>query len=136
MNNPPGFIVSGDRLIVAVIIFLAVLTGWPLFIPEPAGDKRVMIVGTAGELFSLPFSELAGKGRFTREFIGDAGLLVFEFDPDKGVRVTATACPDKICLRTSYIKGLKQTIVCLPGRIYATIKDSRTESGEPDAILR
>jgi len=40
---------------------------------------------------------------------------------DGRVRVTHSACPDKICIYTSWIHRPNQTIVCLPNRVVVKI---------------
>ncbi len=123
-----------DFYLLVFICFLAV-TGYFIFATGAENTGRIVIAGENGEIYSISFEELEKTGRFSKEFTSAAGPIIFTFAPGEGVHVEKALCPDKICLGSPPINKNGQTIACVPGRIYATVKTA-AERGEPDAVIR
>jgi hypothetical protein len=135
MKKANGFISKNDFYIAGLIALLSLLSFLPVLANGGEPGARAVIASQGAELFSLDLSQFRRQGSFTKSFYGAAGPMTFEFAPEKGIRVAAASCPDKICMHMSYINKPRQIIVCLPGKIYATIEPSGA-AGELDAILR
>ncbi len=117
------------------ILLLAAGTAIPLLLNNDVQNKQIVIANQTGEIYAISFTELAKTGRFTKTFDSAVGPITFEFSPEQGVRVTEAFCPDKICLHSNPINQAKQTIACLPGKIFATIK-AASQQEQLDAIIR
>lgn len=55
-----------------------------------------------------------------REVEGVNGKTIIEIR-DQGVRVTSSACPDKLCVHWGRINKPGEMLVCLPNRVVVTI---------------
>ncbi len=63
---------------------------------------------------------------------GSHGHLTVEIK-DRGVRVTDSSCPNKLCQRQGWVRA--GAIICIPGRISVTVGGSEKSKGvTPDAI--
>lgn len=56
------------------------------------------------------------------EVKGVLGVSIFEYVKGKGVRMIASPCPDKICIKQGFIKRLGESIVCLPNRVIISLE--------------
>lgn len=65
------------------------------------------------------------------EVEGVNGLTEVEIK-DGRVRVTHSACPDKICIYTSWVQRPNQTIVCLPNRVVVKVASEARQDRDID----
>jgi hypothetical protein len=135
MKKTNGFINKNDFFIAGFIILLAFFVFLLDFGGRETGVGRLVIAGEGGDFFWADIARLQRQKGFTKTFVGATGPITFKFDPAKGVCVLSASCPDKICMRMSYINAPPQMIVCLPGKIYAAVEPGEARGGL-DAILR
>ncbi|MEN2984045.1 MAG: NusG domain II-containing protein [Dictyoglomaceae bacterium] len=62
-----------------------------------------------------------------REFLvnGILGKSYFEYDPQKGIKMISSPCPDKICIKQGWINKIGETIVCLPNRVVLRLESRK-----------
>lgn len=67
--------------------------------------------------------------------IGEAPGMEFEVR-DSRIAAVHSDCPDKICVKSGFIKHAGQKIVCLPNRVVVSIDAASGGLDEPDAVAR
>lgn len=102
-----------DALFFAALVSLAALL-FLLFSLAPRGTAAVVERG--GEVLAVQeLPQLSGPKELAVE--GDGGVsLTVTFYPD-GAAVTASGCPDQVCVRTGKITRTGETAVCLPAGV-------------------
>lgn len=125
----------------------------PFFSHLTRGDK--ILIGTliACALLSLPLTRAMTKaGRFVQietdgqvfrvvdlaadqiiEVPGPLGVTVVEIR-DKAVLITASPCPEKICIRSGRMRVTGQLLACLPNKV--VIRLIGDDEQEYDAVTR
>jgi hypothetical protein len=61
---------------------------------------------------------------------GPLGVSVIKIEGG-GVFMFSSPCPGKVCINTGEIRYAGEGIVCIPNKVYAVIRDGKTQ---PDAI--
>ena len=118
---------KNDILLIAALLLLALAAYGVLRLTKaPGGEAVVTVDGT--ELAVLPLSEdtvlAVGEGQGFRNVVEVA---------QGRVRVAEADCPDRLCVRQSWISREGESIVCLPHKLVVTVRGG--EAG-PDAIAR
>lgn len=55
---------------------------------------------------------------------------------DNGVEMLHANCPDKVCVRTGFVKKTGESIVCLPHRVNIKIVSDNKDKKEHDVIVK
>nr|WP_307759933.1 NusG domain II-containing protein [uncultured Peptostreptococcus sp.] len=55
---------------------------------------------------------------------------------DNGVEMLHANCPDKVCVRTGFVKKTGEGIVCLPHRVNIKIVSDNKDKKEHDVIVK
>ncbi len=101
---------QGDRLMIVAVALLAVLA-WPVTYLAASGRSDVVVVtGPHGR------SEIPLEGPSTVDVEGAGGPVTVVIQ-DGEVRVAASTCPDKLCVRQGVISGPGEAIVCVPNGV-------------------
>lgn len=115
-----------DYILGAVLIAASVV--W-LVVPSAAGrgPLRARLVHDGRVVAELPLDKPA-----KRSFDFEAGEIAVEVTPGRGIHISETHCPNKICMHEGWIDRPGETIACLPNRFLVEI-----EGGEPeyDAVV-
>lgn len=53
---------------------------------------------------------------------------------DKGAKIIDASCPDKVCVKSGFIKDSNEKIVCIPNKVIIKIKKIKTTNNKEDAI--
>jgi hypothetical protein len=100
----------GDRLVVVMVALLAVLA-WPATLLAAAGRAdTVVVTGPSGT------SRLALRPDRTVEVDGLHGPVSVEIRGG-AVRVTASPCPDQLCVHQGAVSRLGSAVVCVPSGV-------------------
>ncbi|MCF6096588.1 NusG domain II-containing protein [Thermovorax subterraneus] len=122
---------KGDKILIATVILVAfvIFTGFQIY--GFTGGKTYAVIEINGKEYQKislgkdgPKMQLKVAG-----FIGD---VVLEIDRDK-VRVVASDCPDKDCVRQGWVSKPGQTLVCLPNRVVVKIQNTES-TNEVDGV--
>ncbi|PMQ02358.1 MAG: hypothetical protein CBR30_01515 [Dictyoglomus sp. NZ13-RE01] len=109
------FIVLFSILIIAFIIWVYFYTsGQAFYLVVEVNNKEVMRINLA---------KIQEKKVFSVEGVIDKSY--FEYDPKYGVRMIASPCPDKLCVKQGWIKKVGESIVCLPNRVVLRLEGKR-----------
>ena len=105
----------GDLVALSVTL-LVILLAFFLFSPSEQGDT--VYIYADGTLHDTVRLRTAPKDPCTvRTERGEITLLFSE----DGVEVTASACPDRVCMRTGKISRVGESIVCAPLGVCITL---------------
>jgi hypothetical protein len=124
-NDGRKVLKKSDITVSAVIILLAAVC----FFALKSGKGAQAVISAGGEeVKTIP---LENYGIY---YIDEADI---EFTVDeKGICVSHSDCPDKICEKTGYIHSKGQSIVCLPNRVSVRItSDKEDTESNIDIIL-
>lgn len=107
-----------DKLLVIVVLIVAV-TG--LFISRSVQDAReniYAVIVVDGEEYKKINLKDAVPGEFTVRT--QWGNNTIEIGKNK-IRMKASSCPDKLCVKQGWLSRPNQMSVCLPNRVYIKI---------------
>ncbi|MBC8535096.1 NusG domain II-containing protein [Feifania hominis] len=112
-------------IIVAVLSLAGALFFLPRLWQRPGGEAVVEVGGEVVERIALdgPDGEIevsAGELHFVLERRGGA-VAMREID-----------CPDRVCMRTGFVRDTGESIVCLPNRVIVRVEGARV--GEVDIV--
>ncbi|MCX5790844.1 MAG: NusG domain II-containing protein, partial [Elusimicrobia bacterium] len=92
-----------------------------------AGAASAAVVRHGGEVVArLPLDRPGA-----RTFCFEAGRITVEVVPGKGVCISESNCPEKICVHAGWISRPGETIACLPNKLLVEIEG---ENQEYDAV--
>lgn len=117
-----------DYVLCAGILAASVL--WLAF-PAGAGggDPSAAVVRHGGEVLEvLPLDRPA-----RRVLALEGGSMTVEVEPGKGVRISESSCPAKVCVHHGWARKTAETIVCLPNKLLVEIEGGESEY---DAVIR
>ena len=116
-----------DAILGGVLICVSVL--W-LIMPTRAGVQA----GASAVIYhgGRVVAELPLDGQTSRSFSFEAGTVSVETVPGRGVRISESDCPAKVCIHSGWISGPGETIACLPNKLLVEIKG---ENQEYDAVI-
>ncbi len=131
-NNSPvpasaenGRKIKNDVIFIAVVLFLAALAAFALFIFRSEGEYVTVTVN--GELFG---EYSLSEDRTVEIKQGERyNLLIIE---DGYARVESASCPDGICSSHRPVKHDGESIICLPNKVVIEVSSSSDE--QPDII--
>ncbi|MFS0727683.1 NusG domain II-containing protein [Paenibacillus sp. 1P07SE] len=122
---------QGDKWLLAVLLIVGVWMSFQLFGGEVAEAAAVRIE-VDGKLFAT--MEVTGAVQFI-EIPTARGHNVLEVS-SAGVKMIEADCPDKLCLAMKRIHNQRETIVCLPNRVFVEMVDSLDGGGGVDAVVK
>jgi hypothetical protein len=120
--RPQDYILSG-ALLLASLLWLSAPSG-------AGGAAPASAVLSAG---GRPLAELPLDRPARRAFSLARGRLTVEVEPGKGVRISESDCPAKVCLHHGWAGHTGETIVCVPNELVVEIEG---EESEYDAVIR
>ncbi len=108
------------------LLLLCALVFW-IFSRLPGGTEAI-VERDGQELFRRKLSRLSAPE--TVQIEGENGIaLTVVFYPD-GAAVTASQCPDKICVHTGKLTKAGETAICLPAKVVLRLEGlSKTDAG-------
>lgn len=120
--RPQDYVLSG-ALLLASLFWLSAPSG-------AGGAAPASAVLSAGgrRLAELPLDRPA-----RRVFSLAHGRLAVEVAPGKGIRISESDCPAKVCLHHGWAAHTGETIVCVPNELLVEIEG---EESEYDAVIR
>jgi len=117
-----------DYVLCAAVLFLSVF--W-LTVPTGAAGAAPSsaVLRHGGRVLArLPLDRAA-----RRVFSLASGLITVEVAPGKGVRISESNCPAKVCVHHGWAHAAGETIACIPNRLLVEIEGERSEY---DAVIR
>ena len=115
-------IILGAVLICASVLWLILPTG-----AGAEGASAAVVYHDGRAVAELPLDR-----RGSRSFSFKSGTISVEAVPGRGVRISQSNCPAKVCVHTGWIKKPGETIACLPNKLLVEIKG---EKQEYDAVI-
>lgn len=123
---------KGDRWLFWLIVGISLsLLAWQIW-PSSSSDRQVQVWRDGELLFSFALVEAATRTEQVRVAGGVATIEMV----GGAVRLAPTDsyyCPERICLRTGWIKQPGESIICVPNKLVVRIKG--LEDGI-DAVIR
>lgn len=121
-----------DVLIALIVLAIAGALGASQLMPkETAKDAYISVQIDGREVEQIPMIEENYETIHTYRAHGGINRLVLT---ERGCRMVESDCPDGVCLRMAPIKSTGEMIVCLPHRLVAEVKDSKTP--DMDVLLK
>jgi hypothetical protein len=105
----------GDKALIVILLLLGV--AGLFLIRSIVSPADVAVVETDGR----PFCRLDLSVDTRRAIPGPLGETVIEVR-DRRIRIAASPCPHKVCVRTGWIGRSGRMIVCLPNRVVVRIE--------------
>ncbi len=106
-----------------IIVFSLFLFGIILLIFQEKSSLLLYLIVEVNnkEVLRVNLKSLKSKREFPVE--GSLGKSHFEYNPEKGIRMISSPCPDKICIKQGWINKKGESIVCLPNRVVLRLED-------------
>lgn len=123
---------KGD--IIVIILIICSIAGIFLFSNRKisANSKYIRVTVDGKEVQKIHIDgKLKGK---TIKIDTDHGYNLLELT-EKGIKISESDCPDKICIHMGEITEAGDMIVCLPHKLIVEIK-SDNENSELDAVIK
>ena len=117
---------KGDLLI---FLLIALVGGWLILLPKWwSASGALAEVSVDGEIVA----QIPLLGKDETILIEENGVSFTLARKDNAIAMKRIDCPDRICIRTGYIKTQGEMIVCLPNRVSILVVDDK--EGEVDLI--
>lgn len=117
-----------DWLLAAAVLASSAL--WLLPATGKAGGGGGLVrVTRGGEVLA----ELPLDRRERRSFDFGSGRMTIETEPGRGVHISETNCPKKVCAHSGWAASPGETIVCLPNKVLLEVEG---EGHGYDAVIR
>ena len=102
--------------------------------PKEDGEYIADIFQDGALLYSVPLSG-AQEGRSFRIETDSGGFNEIEIGADS-IRIRSASCPDKLCVRQSFLQDSGLPIVCLPNRLVIRLRPvgAAKSTDIPDAV--
>lgn len=123
MNNEPkennirsvlNLLTTGDKILIAMLLILGISSAFAINVKQLPGE--MCSVEVSGKIVhQLKLSE---EQNISVE--GALGTTTIQIK-NKKIRVTHSACPEKICVNTGWISKVGQIIVCVPNKVVLKI---------------
>lgn len=128
MKSPWHFMTCGDLWIVSLLL-ISSLAGiaWVAAMPE---GSRVVVTGGEKLIFTAPLGV-----SHTVALDGPLGQTHLVVD-HKGVKITDSPCPRKICLSMGSISQTGDLLACVPNHILVRIEGPAVEEASYDLLSR
>ena len=101
-------------IVISAFVVLIAAAAYAFMRSGGGGTAVISVDGKAVKEIPLSAEGAYGIDGFDMEFNVKNGAIC----------VSHSDCHDKICEKTGYISGTRQTIVCLPNRVSVTIKNT------------
>jgi len=105
---------TGDTILVTMLIFFGITSIFVININRLPGE--MCSVEVSGKMIH----HLKLSKNQNLSVVGPRGKTLIQIKDNK-VRVTHSACPEKICARTGWINKTNQIIVCVPNKVVIQI---------------
>lgn len=63
------------------------------------------------------------------------GRVTVTIDPENGVAITRSDCPNHDCVHQGFVKRENLPVVCAPNNVVAVLKSTSQGSNSPDAVI-
>lgn len=109
-----------EKIITAAIALLCIFSSAVFFlIPRETG--KYAVISHDGK--TVMKKSLTEEGTFTCPEIPD---MRFEIS-DGGIRAIDSDCPDKICIKTGFVRKEGEAAVCMPNKVIITVEGDDDE---------
>ncbi len=112
---------KGKEKTIAAIIAVICLLSAAAYLLFPKEKGKYAVISADGK--TVMRKNLSETGRFACPGIPDMEFEISEY----GIKVTESDCPDKICIKTGYIKNKGEAAVCMPNRVIVTVEGDDNE---------
>lgn len=124
-----GSITKYDKGLICLLVLFALFSFWGTFhLADSFGKPGEVVVSLNGQVFGR--YSLQGKSTLTVE--GERGESEIEIR-DGRVRIIASPCLQKTCIKSGWISKPGASIVCAPNRIVVKITGEEDKQS-PDAV--
>ncbi len=114
----------GDMIIVILLFLLSFL---PLaiftYVQASVSDDatKIAVVKMDNEIIET-ITLTGNRGTQSFEIVADDGDINTVEIIDEKIRIRSATCPDQVCILTSFIENLGETIVCIPHKVVIEIQ--------------
>lgn len=115
----------GDFAVVALVLAAAGLVFLFFGANGPARSLVAVVRIDGKECKRIALSDIP-EGQTVTVSLKDGADMALEARRD-GVRVAYSGCPDKVCVRTGWLKAPGQSAVCLPCRVVVRLEGERPD---------
>ncbi len=121
------FLTLADKLLIAIFLLAGFLSLVVLHQLRQQGNCfSVSMVGSKEQFYSLDKNQQLA-------FAGALGTTIVQVK-NKQVRVLASPCPEKICIKSGWIQRTGDILVCVPNKI--VIRINGKQNGQFDVITQ
>ncbi|MGC9323881.1 MAG: NusG domain II-containing protein [Desulfomonilia bacterium] len=113
-----------DIILIVCLLVIALIWGGVLM-HSPGENLKVAVFTEEGLHQVVPLDS-----DIRMNIPGPLGESILEIS-GKSVRMVSSPCPNKVCIHMGSISKPKESIVCIPNRVYVTI---RSRADEVDSI--
>lgn len=92
-----------------------------------AGPARAAVYHRGEIVAELPLGRRAAK-----TLLLEAGAITIEVVPGKGVHISESNCPERVCVHAGWVGRPGETIACLPNKLLVEIEG---ENAEYNAVI-
>ena len=117
-----------DLIIFTLVLAAGLIGACFYFFAGSAGPESTIVIEVNGVVVQTYPLYQEGRDEYV-EIAGVNGLTRVHLE-DGRVQVVDSACPDKVCVNTGWIRNSAQVIACLPNRVI--IKIVNAEDGDID----
>jgi len=107
-----------DKVLIVAVLIAAVAGLFVTKIVQDAREATYAVIMVDGKEYKRINLKNAVPGEFTIET--SRGYNTIEIGKNK-IRMKASSCPDKLCVKQGWISRPNQMSVCLPNRVYIKI---------------
>lgn len=127
---PKTGIRAGDLFVIAAVLAAALCSFLVPYVLS-SGTGTAVLIRTEADVQTYPLHVIR---EISVQSAGHSLIVTVENDT---VRVSATDCPNGVCLATGAISVPGQSIVCAPARVLITIQGDGggTDDKTPDAVI-
>lgn len=117
-----------DYLLCAAVLFLSIF-----WLTDPTGAAGAAPGSAVLRHGGVVLARLPLDRASRRVFGLESGAIAVEVAPGKGVRISESNCPAKVCMHHGWAQAAGETIACIPNRLLVEIEG---EKSEYDAVIR
>lgn len=127
---------KGDKFILLAILLCAALLEGCLVLPGLLSPQTALTarIQTPAGTRSISLSQLQQPQCWTLQ--GAMSEVELCYEPERGLYIAHSSCPDQVCVSTGAISQPGQSLVCVPNEIMITLVGQGSGKEDPDVILR